>query len=190
MLLGTPSAGPPDAPAVAATVDDPRPASSLAPDVVTVGGTAAQRVGLDRAVTLFRSAGLPLPDLRVRFHEVERPCRGHRGLFRTDTTPWTIELCSDLAFIATHELAHAWIDVHVDREKQQQVVAATGLPTWRSAAEAWSDRAVERSAFVVQQVLMSQGGCVTDEWSARHELYRLLTDQPVPRSARRAVCTT
>ena len=76
--------------------------------------SAAEIAGLDVATHRFAAAGLTLPPLIVAFSDDPADCYGHLGIFDAATTPWTITVCSDLAFVPTHELAHAWLDANMD----------------------------------------------------------------------------
>ena len=164
------------------TTSSPGPATATSPHATTTvhGGSASDRALLEEAVARFHSAGLALPDLDVTFHDDEDACRGHDGWFTTATSPWSVRICSDLRFVATHELAHAWIDAHVDPPTEQALLRATGLEHWRGSEVPWEERGVERTAFVIQQVLMSPGGPLTDTWAERLSLFELATGGPVP----------
>lgn len=163
-----------------AAADKP-PATSLDPDVVMVTAADAQASAVVQALARFRTAGLALPALEIRHHDDEAPCYGHKGYFDPSSTPWHVDVCSDLAFVVTHELAHAWIEAHLDQAARSAVVAATGAAAWNTTAVGWNDRAVEQAAFVMQQILMVDGRReVTGTWADRAELYVLITGQPVP----------
>ena len=184
--VATADAVPVTADAVPVTGDGTQgpPRTSLAPSVAVLDASAAEQRLLDGALTRFRDAGMRLPDLRVTFHDDEAPCHGHLGWFSARTRPWSVHVCSDLPFVVTHELAHAWIDAHVGRAEEQAILDATGLEHWRGEDVPWQERGVERTAFVIQQVLTSPGGRRSPAWEERLALFELATDLPVPRADR------
>ena len=83
----------------------------------------AQVRELDAAAALFADAGLRLPAVLVRFHEDTDSCKGHDGLFTSRDEPWTIDVCSELAYVLVHELAHAWIRANVSMEARRDYLA-------------------------------------------------------------------
>ena len=85
--------------------------------------SAAETAGLDVATQRFAAAGLTLPPLIVAFSDDPADCYGHLGIFDAATTPWTITVCSDLAFVPTHELAHAWLDANMDMQRAAGISA-------------------------------------------------------------------
>ena len=172
-----------DVPTTGTSAQEPPP-TSLTPDVVVLGASAEQQRLLARALTRFHDAGMRLPDLRVSFHDDEVPCHGHLGWFSASTTPWSVHVCSDLPFVVPHELAHAWIDAHVGRAEELAILDATGLEHWRGDDVPWQERGVERTAFVIQQVLTTPGGHRSAAWEERLALFEIATDLPVPRAER------
>jgi hypothetical protein len=154
---------------------------SLSPRVVVVGADADQRLWLDEALVRFAANGLELPDLEVRFFDDDAACGGHQGLFQQSFTPWRILICSDLEFVATHELAHAWEAANVDDDFRAAYVARRGLPTWNGSGFDWNERGVEDLAFVVQQNLMATDPPLTSPtWADRVAAYELITGRPSP----------
>ena len=143
--------------------------------------TAAQAAQLDAAVQHFADADLALPHLNVRFSDDPADCYGHLGIFDRATTPWTITICSGLAFVPTHELAHAWLETNIGAEARARYLRARHLQHWDDKQADWSERGVEDAAFIIQQNLMiTPQTPLTGEWRSRADAYEQLTEQPAP----------
>lgn len=102
--------------------------------------TAAQVAAVDAAAQRFTDANLALPELTIRFGDDSIDCYGHPGIFDAATTPWTITICSDLAFVVTHELAHAWLDSNLDAQTRAQYLRLRQKTNWDDKQAGWSDR--------------------------------------------------
>lgn len=164
---------------IAETVE--RPAVSLRPAVDVVGASHEQIVAVDEALDRFRNAGLQLPDVEIVFHDDQAACKGHDGLFQAQHTPWRILVCSDLAFVLTHELAHAWEAATLDDVDRERYVELRRLSTWNSADADWDERGVEDAAFMIQQNLMAERVDVDSErWVVRTAAYEALTGRQSP----------
>lgn len=151
-----------------------------APSIVVEGASADQRAHVAAAIGRFEAAGLPLPDLRIEF-AADEDCRGNLGYFDSAEAPWYIRVCSDLAFVVTHELAHAWAERALDDADRDAYVARRGLATWGGREIERAHRGVEDAAFVVQQNLMAGAVRVeSDTWQDRIGAYEALTGQPSP----------
>jgi hypothetical protein len=131
-----------------------RPSVSLTPSVDVRGADDAQRAALDEAVGRFRSAGLELPDVEVVFSDTDVACGGHYGLFERHFDPWRIRVCSDLPFVISHELAHAWEAANLDDGDRARYLEARGLTSWSDPRVPWDERGSEDAAFIIQQNLM------------------------------------
>lgn len=145
--------------------------------VIVKAGDASQRQRVAEAVGRFETHRLPLPDVQIWFHDDEAGCDGHLGLFRQSTAPWTIDICSDLEFVVTHELAHAFIELTFDDVDRAAYVEAQDLPTWNDRAVEWRRRGVEDAAFVIQQNLTAKPwyGQLSEEWERRAAAYEMAT---------------
>lgn len=155
---------------------------SLEPSVAAVGATHEQAQRLDGAVAAFLDLGLRLPDLQVHFHEEVASCLGEIGLFDAGERPWTISICSDLAFVPLHELAHAWEHANIDAATRAAFMEHRGVEAWTGASIAWADRGVEQVAFIVQQNLIGKPlRHPSPEWQNRIEAFELLTGVASPR---------
>lgn len=158
-----------------------QPTVGARPDVEVIGASAAERVVVDEALGRFRRAGLRLPDVEIVFHDDRADCRGHDGLFQTRHTPWRVLVCSDLEFVLTHELAHAWEAANLDDADRDRYVEHRGLSTWDDPDAAWGERGVEDAAFMLQQNLMAGRVDVTSErWVERTSAYEALTGTRSP----------
>jgi hypothetical protein len=151
------------------------------PLVTVEHATASQTAEVDTAIQRFADANLTLPDLNVRFSDNPADCYGYLGTFVTSTTPWTITICSDLAFVPTHELAHAWLERNVDAETRDRYLHARHIKSWDDKRADWNDRGVEDAAFIIQQNLMITPPLpLSAEWQRRADAYELLTSRSSP----------
>lgn len=149
------------------------PRLSLSPD------DGAHRARLDRAIERFTWAGLRLPDLDVAFSD--DGCQGHLGIFDRNPRPWRVEICSELEFVLTHELAHAWAAANLDESDRVAYTEYRGLAAWHDPDVHWRERGIEDAAFMMQQVLMTTH--VRPDWSAwveRVGAYEQLTGERPP----------
>jgi hypothetical protein len=89
-------------------------------------------------------------------------------------------VCSELDFVVTHELAHAWESVTLDEDDRDRYLALRGLSTWDDHSVAWGQRGEEDAAFIVQQNLMSSSCSSSPTWVERTEAYEALTGRPSP----------
>ena len=162
--------------AVGPTTHDPSP-----PSLTVIEASVQQAAELEVAVQRFVNEELTLPELRVRYSPEPDGCYGHLGTFTRTTTPWTITICSDLAFVPTHELAHAWLETNLDTATRRSYLRARHKASWNDKQADWSERGVEDAAFIIQQNLMiTPPSPLTPEWQARAAAYELLTGRPSP----------
>jgi hypothetical protein len=155
--------------------------SSNPPRLTIENATPTQVAVIHTAAQRFADANLILPDLTIRFGDDPADCFGHLAIFDVATTPWTITICSDLAFVLTHELAHAWLDSNMSGPTREQYLSLRDKANWDDKHAEWSDRGVEDAAFVIQQNLMiTPRSPLSEEWQTRLEAYELLTDQTTP----------
>lgn len=167
-----------DATAVAV---DMTPSVSLHPSMVVRGASVDEQRRLDEALARYAEAGLELPDLEVVFADDPDVCSGHDGLFRTSTSPWQVLVCSDMEFVVTHELAHAWDAANLDDIDREWYTDRRGLTTWDSSDADWVDRGVEDLAFMIQQNLMAGAVDVDSErWVERANAYGWATGRTSP----------
>ena len=141
----------------------------------------AHRSRLDEALERFARAGLLLPDVEVGFSDSDEACHGHLGLFDPNSSPWRVDVCSDLEFVLTHELAHAWAKANLDEAERAAYVAHRGLPAWHGPDLHWRERGAEDAAFVMQQVLMAEH--VRQDrsvWAERFDAFEQLTGRRPP----------
>lgn len=153
---------------------------SGSPAITVVGADPAEQTRLDEALVRFRDNGLHLPDLEVHFLD-ESGCLGHLGFFQEGFRPWRILLCSDLDFVPTHELAHAWVAANLDESDQDRYIGVRDLTHWSDKNITRSERGEEDAAFMVQQNLMAANPQLTSRaWQDRLAAYELLTGRPSP----------
>jgi hypothetical protein len=149
--------------------------------VVVVLGAAADRAAVDQSLARFADNDLTLPDLEIRFSADEADCEGHLGLFLPRSPTWRVVVCSDLPFVVTHELAHAWEAANLSDDERDRYVGARGLTNWNDPGADWNDQGIEDAAFVIQQNLMADRPPVSSAaWQERTAAYELLTGAPSP----------
>ena len=154
---------------------DPAGAS---PEVTVVGASPAQHDRVAAALASFERAGLVVPPVEITFVDGAEDCGGNDGWFQP---PATITVCSDLEFVVTHELAHAWIAVNLDAEARAGYIQARELEAWSDHDLAWHERGTEDAAFVMQQNLMiTRFVPNSDTWQGRADAYQLLTGLESP----------
>lgn len=177
-LIGVVPAGDPP-PAVGGRA----PRAELTPHAtVTAHNAGADQLAvLDEALSRFRDAGLDLPELDVWFSEDRTACKGNYGLFQAGYEPRRITVCTDFDYILTHELAHAWIDAHVDETVRADYTEARQLETWNDPNIDWYSRATEDAAKTIQQNLMEPSPPPgSAKRQARMAAYELLTGRASP----------
>ena len=152
---------------------------SATPHITVVGAGEAQRATLHDALGRFREHGLDLPDLEVRFSGDQADCHGHVGGF--DERRRRVVVCSELPFVLTHELAHAWAAANLDDTDRDRYLDARGLTTWDDREAPWNERGVEDAAFVIQQNLTATNPPLSSPtWAQRAAAYELLTGSTSP----------
>lgn len=178
----------PALPAASTPVSIPPPALvvSIAPNVTVRGGEASDVTRLRQALTRFQDTGLALPDVDVTIHQDESHCRGHKGLFRASSVPWTISICSPTDFVFDHEFAHAWERGHLTDTVREAFMELRGHEVWSGADTPWNERGQEGVAFVIQQGLseVPLAPALSEEALSRMAAFELLTGQLAPRLER------
>lgn len=171
------------APGAAMAHRNPGPVNRLS----VVGASDQQIRRLDKAIGRFRSANLSLPPLVVHFHDTPDPCRGRSGLFRDNSTPWEIHICSETPDVVyEHELAHAWARHALTDGQRESFVEMIGLETWNDPAVPWAQRGTEAAAVMIQQGVsgLPLPPALSVRTRRRIEGYRLLTGETSPRYTR------
>jgi hypothetical protein len=120
---------------------------------------------VERSLDQFSQAGLPAPEVSVVvFDPLDPRCTGRYGL-ASSTPNATILICVDAAGmnqnssghpadavplwptrLVLHELAHVWIDEHVDAPLRDQLLEDVGLASWDDPTSAWHQRGTEWAA--------------------------------------------
>ena len=148
---------------------------------ITVGASPARQILLDETIAAYRSSGLELPSLEVRFFDDAADCKGHHGLFIERTDPKQVLVCSELAFVLPHEFAHAWVSVNLNDDERGRYVRFRGLLTWDDPSADWDDRGTEDAAFIIQQNLMATNpSLASTTWTERIAAYEFLTGRVSP----------
>ncbi len=121
--------------------------ASEAPAITFVGADARVQADVLAAAARFEAVGLELSAVTVEY-DGELCSGGADGYYFEGR----VTLCEGYAaFVPTHELAHAWIDVRATAETRQAFMDLRGWDEWAEAGVSWQERAFEDAAFVVQQ---------------------------------------
>jgi len=118
----------------------------LSDDPGIYGATESERRDIRAKISLFATAGLRLPQLRIYVHGSTAGCGGHSGLFDKDRSGQRIDICGN---VVLHELAHAWELHNMSNQTRQAFMDYTGLDVWNHADTDHKLRAIERAATVV-----------------------------------------
>jgi hypothetical protein len=121
----------------------------------------------------YEAAGLPLPHVSsVTFLHARSACYNLGGQASTTAEGTSITLCrtpEDICLDDTcadwvassrqlwlHELAHPWLDEHVDEATRTAFLEFVGLPRWADQNDPWQERGVERAADAIAFGLMDE----------------------------------
>lgn len=136
----------------------------------------------------FAEAGLPLPDVQVRFHVESDPCQGSRGGYTIEDGTHVVLICNaelgparELQVKRTllHEFAHVWDHDELTDEIRDEFMRFRGSNGWLSGVP-YDERAGEHAAEVITWGLMDQPflmGSLDEPWSQDDlsDGYRMLT---------------
>jgi len=116
------------------------------------GADAAQERTVDWALQRFGAAGLAdLPALDIYLHASHDGCRGDLGYYHRGR----IDLCTKASSepyarkFALHEMAHAWVEAHVDTKTRERFLGLRQVGNWNDLAEPWKERGTEQAAEVI-----------------------------------------
>lgn len=155
--------------------------TSLSPEVIVVGATAAQERAVTDTLGLFATANLPLPDLEIEFADSPELCGGHAGRFvPADDGPDRVAICGRMTLFVRHELAHAWARYALTQTDRARLLQNWELDRWRDARDEWSERGTEMAA---QTIAFSLGLAeATDDPNMLRFVcsYEALTGEPAP----------
>ena len=182
-----------EAAAAASDADPPATTSvvSANPKVVIEGASSGRRQTVTAAIERDLSAGLQLPDLRIRYHTNGKAgCGGFQGVFRPDSDTAVIDLCFGGEFLALHELGHAWERFNLDDSRRGEFLRLTGLVSWRSTDVTWHDRAAERAANALAFGLLSVPLVNAHHHTGQLAEFEALTGIESPRLSERVVPDT
>jgi hypothetical protein len=116
-----------------------------------IGASPPERHVVSWVESRYDTASMELPALTVGFHASATACRGNSGLFLGDR----LDVCTRgnaLEYqrnVVMHELAHAWLDVHLSDATRRAFLAARGLSSWNDPGDAWGLRGFEQAAEVI-----------------------------------------
>lgn len=66
--------------------------------------------------------------------------------------------CSEVEHCLLHEMAHVWIDAHVDDATKERFLAHSGATAWADPADPWHARGVEQAAETLAWALLQEPG--------------------------------
>lgn len=139
-------------------------------------GTPSSDALVQWAFDRFATAGLPAPTVAsIRFDPFDARCTSFAGYADWGDGMTSILICFDSTGIGPprlrpgaetsddldepstptrghlvlHELSHAWLVDHTDRDTREAFVTTMGLDTWNDPETAWSERGVEWAAEVL-----------------------------------------
>ena len=100
------------------------------------------------ALSRFETRGLDLPPMTVTFHRARARCTDFQGLWTSWDGGMRIDICvgGDMRRkrILLHELAHAWLSVHLGPDDRDAFVTRRGI-------QGWSGRHIERESQGIEQ---------------------------------------
>lgn len=133
------------------------PARSIGSRTEISGATMDQLQLFKWSRAQFAGAGLPLPDLDVRFHQDRAGCDDANGRYRK--RDHRLRMCNVGDMTTTpehtmlHELGHAWSFEYLELETIQAFLELRDLEDWRDV-EAWWLKGQEQAAEIVAWGLM------------------------------------
>jgi hypothetical protein len=158
---------------------------------VIIGGTSEQRAMARWALDRYRSEGLLLPPLEIRFLTGQNVCRERLGFYAEGV----VSVCGGRVTRMTrrtllHEMAHGWANFNLSAEEQGQFLEFRGLKTWNSDQVSWEQRGFEQTAEVMSWALCDQGTGYLRPFIPDNSIeqltdaYELITGKALPKIAR------
>lgn len=140
----------------AAVISIPVPTGALPPPAVEADADPLPQE-LVWAGERFTASGLEMPSVEVVQHDDRDDCSGHPAVYR-HIGEGEIHLCLDLDSTSgrrtlLHELAHAWVDEHLDDDERAAFLDLRGLDEWSEPAP-WYLRGGEHAAEIIAWALM------------------------------------
>ena len=131
-------------------------------DVVTVeGGSPEQLETLEFVLGRYRTAGLTVPGMTIRFQSDQRVCGQLGGFIGVIDGRVVIETCLDpgngLGHNLFHEIAHAWEFEELDETERRRFLALRDLDRWHDPErDDWPYRGAEQAAEIVAWGLQTE----------------------------------
>jgi len=95
----------------------------------------------------YAEEGLQLPEVTLIVHPSLEPCSGRVGRYNERTNE--LVLCRIDRETVLHELAHAWIDLNLDRADRARFVELRDLDDWNDRSQEWAERGFEQAAEIL-----------------------------------------
>lgn len=138
------------------------------------GGETWNRV-VKWSLDQFARAGLPAPDVAVVAFDPFDPRCTERWALASSIPPATVLICVDAAGLdrttsrqptgsvplwparlVLHELAHVWIDQHLDTPTRHRFLEHVGLTSWDDPTSPWNQRGSEWAADTIAWALIDR----------------------------------
>lgn len=155
------------------------------PRVVIIGETADEQRASVHTLSIFATAGLPLPTIEIRRHHDSSPCDGFEGLHRRFGERSVIDICTAQSGefeqrILLHELGHAWAEHFLTEDHRHAFQQLRGWTSWLDYKRArWEDNGAEQAAEIIAWSLSEQPTAVIkihpDSCEDLHDGYVALT---------------
>ncbi len=146
--------------ALVTTLLPTQPTRAVGSRTEITGATPEQSSLLKWARSDFVRAGLPLPDLDVRFYPDREACGDAHGRYRRDGGLLRMcnrgELKTSPRHTLLHELTHAWSFEYLDRDTIRAFLELRDLDEWADPDDDWWDMGQEQAAEIVAWGLMGE----------------------------------
>lgn len=163
----------------------PHPESHTSSPIEFIGFTAEEQRASIHTISIFATAGLPLPILEIRRHHDSAPCDGFEGFHRHFGDRSVIDICTAQSGqfeqrILLHELSHAWTEHFLTPDRKHTFQQLRGWTSWLDYKHAkWEDNGAEQAAEILAWGLSEQPSAVLkinqDSCQALHDGYVVLT---------------
>ena len=141
--------------------------------ITIYNGTPALNDALEWGLQRFATAGLEVPQIRsVTFTVQSDSCDDRRAHYLRTESGIKLEFCMDersscrdedcteilpgWSAVILHEIAHAWLDAHLDVIDTERFLDHVGLDTWRDPDLPWVQNGLEHAADTIAWGLMDR----------------------------------